>query len=492
MTRSFRDLLAIRFAFITTVGMVICVTGTFFILRHALDAELNANILNVAAIQAAALTDVATGEMHFHEWDLTPDEADAIQELVRYAQVWDGEGGSLLRSQYMTGDLPVTPQPLLAAAGGQLTWEESTYQGVPIRSALYPLARLGAAHVGHVLQVAAPLVARNAMLGRVAVSGAILVLLVALGSVLGGRWLAGRAVQPVSEIIDEAEAVGGGSMRQRIRTHADTQEYQRLVQVLNKMLDRIQAAFEVQRRFTADASHELRSPLTAIRGELELALRRNREPEEYREVLRSAREEVVRLGRIVEGLLVLARSDSGAIQTRLQRVDLRELVWRAVDRASSEFGTRRVRLDIVAPDEVPGLFDLDLVEQLTGNLIENAVRYAGEGGKVRVSVSRGEAAAVLSVEDSGPGLPPGSEEEAFERFWRADPSRTQSERSAGTGLGLAIVKVIAEAHGGSVSASNNSSLGGASLVVELPLMPLACDSSGIESGALGLADPSAV
>lgn len=470
MKRSFRDLLAIRFALITTAGITVCVVGSYFILRRTLDSELRANILNVAAIQAAALTDRETGEMHFHEWDLTPAEAASVRELVRYAQVWSGNGESLLRSQYMTGDLPLEPEALRLSAAGQLVWEDASFEGIPVRSVFYPLVRLGDMHAEHVLQVAAPLEGRNTLLGRAALSGFLLIVLVGIGSVLGGRWLAIRAIRPVTEIIDEAEAVGAGSLRRRIGAHADTHEYERLVHVLNDMLDRIQAAFEVQRRFTADASHELRSPLTAMRGELELALRRDRGTEEYKEVLVSACEEVMRLSRIVEGLLILARSDSGAVEPRLERADLTKLVGQAIARTSGDSEAHSVQIELVAPDPVPGVFDPDLVTQMAGNLVQNAVRFAGTGGRVTVTVTSEEGEARISVEDSGPGIPAGSELAIFERFWRADPSRSQTMRNEGTGLGLAIAKVIAEQHGGSVTASNDSRLGGARIEVRIPTL----------------------
>jgi len=468
MTRSFRDLLAVRFALITTAGMGVLVLATFLVLRHILDAELNANILNVASIQAAAVTDQESGEMHFHEWDLTPEEAQSIQELVRYAEIWSADGVSLLRSRYMTGHLPTDPEALRSAAAGELVWREADFEGTPVRSVFYPLVRLGDLHHEHVLQVAAPLDTRNAMLRRVLALGGVLILLTAVGSLLGGRWLAERAVRPVTAIIDEAEAIGVGTLRHRISAYADTREYQRLVQVLNMMLDRIHAAFESQRRFTADASHELRSPLTAMRGELELALRKERSPEEYRAVVESAREEVVRLGRIVEGLLTLARSDSEGIQPRLARSDLREPVDEAIERVLPDAKRHGVSVTRVGPSPVPGLFDPDLVGQMVWNLVQNAVRYSGPGATVQVSVHSEGGFARIRVEDSGPGLPHGCEERVFERFWRADPSRTHGEGDEGIGLGLAIVKVIAEAHGGEVRASNRASGGGARFEVLLP------------------------
>ena len=494
MKRSFRDLLAIRFALITTAGMALLVLGSWLALREILDAELDASIMNVASIQAAALTDQDSGVMHFHEWDLTPDEAASIRDLVRYAEVWSSEGASLLRSRYMTESLPFEVGALRSASDGDLVWREARFQGSEIRSVFYPLVRMGHLHEQHVLQVAAPLGTRNAMLRRVLLLGVGLVGLTAVGSLLGGRWLAERAVRPVAAIIDEAEAIGTGTLRHRISAYSDTREYERLVQVLNTMLDRIQAGFDSQRRFTADASHELRSPLTAMRGELELALRRERPPEEYRAVLGSAREEVMRMSRIVEGLLTLARSDSGAIQPRLARTELGEIATEVAGRAEAEAAERGVKIETLTPVPIPGVWDGDLVVQAAWNLVHNAIRFSPRGGTVRVSTSQSapgvpvpaapsispergfpatppaeQREALLTVEDSGPGLPVGSEERVFDRFWRGDPSRTPGQDGDGTGLGLAIVQVIAEAHGGRVTAGRSSSLGGARFELHLPL-----------------------
>jgi two-component system OmpR family sensor kinase len=288
------------------LGLVGISAVTLLTLRASLDRDLDASILNVASIQAASLTDAPDGQMHFHEWDLTPDEAASLRDLIRYAQVWQADGVSLLRSQYMTSDLPLDQEHLSRASDGELIWVELDWEGLSIRSLYYPLERLGEAHQWHVLQVAAPLASRNQLLGRVAGFLGLLVALLSMGTFVGAWWLAERAVRPVHEVIGQAEEIGAGSLDRRIQAYANTHEYRRLVEVLNTMLSRIQRAFEAQRRFTADASHELRSPLTAMRGELEIALRREREPSEYREALESTLEEVVRLSRITEDLLTLA------------------------------------------------------------------------------------------------------------------------------------------------------------------------------------------
>ena len=158
---------------------------TLMTLRASLDREVDASILNVASIQAASLTDAASGEMHFHEWALTPDEAASVRDLVRYAQVWQADGVSLQRSQYMTQDLPLDREHLSRAGNGELVWVDLDWDGLPIRSLYYPLERLGEAHQRHVLQVAAPLEVRNALMGRVAGFLGLLVLVLSLSTFAG-------------------------------------------------------------------------------------------------------------------------------------------------------------------------------------------------------------------------------------------------------------------------------------------------------------------
>ena len=230
-----------------------------------------------------------------------------MRDLNRYAQIWSADGTSLVRGRYITEDLPLDPSALARAADDELVWTRGVFQGSPIRSLYYPLERLGELHNHHVLQVAAPLDARNRLLRRVG-----LLLLGILGTIAaatfgGAWWLAGRMVRPVDAIIDQAEGIAHGEPHRKIEAFADTWEYQRLVQVLNRMLTRLEAALETQKRFAADASHELRTPLTALRGQIEVALRRDRSPEEYVAVLDSALEESERLSRIAEDLLTLTR-----------------------------------------------------------------------------------------------------------------------------------------------------------------------------------------
>jgi len=279
----------------------------------------------------------------------------------------------------------------------------------------------------------------------------------------GAWWLAGRVVAPVRDITRQAEVIGATSLGRRITAHADTREYRRLVDVLNTMLDRIDAAFEAQRRFTGDASHELRSPLTALRGEIELALRRERSSEEYRRVLASALEEAERLGDLADELLTLARSDAGEMEPRRRHVRLVAPVQRAVDRLRFRAVAKKIDIAMRGGD-VAGFWDPELLERMAYNLVENAVKYTTPGGHVRLEIRAENGTAILDVADTGPGLREADRGRIFDRFYRADLARADSE---GTGLGLSIVRAVARAHGGDVTAENRDE-GGALFRVWLP------------------------
>jgi two-component system, OmpR family, sensor kinase len=467
VTRSFRVQLAVRAAAATASALGVISVVSVLTLEAILDREVDATILNVASIQAASLTDGPAGEMRFHEWELTPDEAASVRELVRYAQVWQSDGTSVVRSRYMTSDLPLEPDLLDRASLGELLWTRGDFDGLPVRLLYYPLERYGPAHQRHVLQVAAPLEGRNALVARAGLFLALLSLVVTAATFAGSGWLAGRAMRPVSEVIDQAEEIGAKSLDRRINAYADTREYRRLVDVLNTMLSRIQGAFEAQRRFTADASHELRSPLTAMRGELELALRKERDPDEYRRVVRSTLEEVVRLSRITEDLLVLARSDAGALRARPELVDVDGVVARVVERLRQQASDKGLRVELEAVGDTTAMVDPTLLGQVAWNLTDNAIKFTPPGGRLRISVVGIEGFVTFAVEDDGPGFPEGKADRVFARFFRGDPARSHVDETAGTGLGLAIVMAVAEAHGGSVRASNRPG-SGARVAVRFP------------------------
>lgn len=284
----------------------------------------------------------------------------------------------------------------------------------------------------------------------------------ALMAALGGYWLAARALAPVDQITRMAQSVGAKRLDLRIPEPPVADELGRLARTLNQMLERLDASFAAMARFTADASHELRSPLAVLRSTLDVTLSHTRSPQEYQEVLFSLCEEVSRLQVITEDLLLLAKADSGRIPLSREAVRLDVLARETLDHAGQ--GTEPGRLILQARHPVVVAGDDPWLRRLMVNLIENAIRHGQ--GDVRVTVSQVQDQAILNVKDQGAGIPPEHLPHVFERFYRADAARTPGT-SEGTGLGLAISAWIVQAHGGTIQAANSPE-GGAEFTVTLP------------------------
>jgi signal transduction histidine kinase len=262
----------------------------------------------------------------------------------------------------------------------------------------------------------------------------------------------------------EAEAISVSEPGRRLPVPSTGDELARLGSTLNSMLDRLQASFDRERRFVDDASHELRTPLAVLKMELDLALSRNRSPEELVDALRSASEETDRLVRLAEDLLVLARADRGRLPLHREDVDLLELLARTCAAYEARARAAGIRIDIASP---PGRASVDpaRVRQALENLLDNALRHSPSGGVVEVRARVEGGAVHLGVEDSGTGFAPDFVARAFEPFARSEFGANGEETA---GLGLAIVRAIAEAHDGQVRAENRPE-GGARLTMSLPL-----------------------
>jgi two-component system OmpR family sensor kinase len=278
------------------------------------------------------------------------------------------------------------------------------------------------------------------------------VLLLTAATFVGSWWLAGSAVRPVFEITEQATRIEAGTLDQRIVAHAETDEYRGLVAVLNRMLERIEAAFKNQRRLTADVSHELRSPLTVLRGEIEVALRSERSSRDYQRVLHSALEEIDRLTVLSDDLLLITRADAGLVAAHPAPTDVNAIIRREVEglhgRIEEKTLTVRTALD-------PGLgrvaLDPALTRRLIAELLDNAVKFAPPAGTVVLVTAATAGGVRLAVENSGPPLAADELAHLFEPFYRGDQART---RGTGTGLGLAFAAAVTRLHSGSIRAVN--------------------------------------
>jgi heavy metal sensor kinase len=294
-----------------------------------------------------------------------------------------------------------------------------------------------------------------------------LVLLAAAG---GGYWLSRRALSPVDGLVRTAREVSGANLSSRLQKLDTGDELQRLSDTLNEMLDRIESAFLRITEFTADASHELRTPVSLIRTEAELALRRARGEAEYKESLRHILLEAERTTALIEQLLALARADSGRETLHLQPVELRQTLRRVVE------GWQHVAmirdLEFSASLDSPDLFvlgDETLLRRLADILLDNAFKYTSAPGSVQVSLASTGESAVITVRDSGVGIAEEEQSKIFERFYRVDKARSREQ--GGSGLGLAIAQWIVSQHRGSIEVESRPG-DGATFRVELPLMPV--------------------
>jgi heavy metal sensor kinase len=278
-------------------------------------------------------------------------------------------------------------------------------------------------------------------------------------------WVASQALRPVTLMAREAEAFTVRRADWRLDTPAVDDELGRLVRAFNRLLGRLEDASQTQRQFMADASHELRTPVSVIQTAAEVTLERpEREGWEYREALAIVNEQSARLSRVVEDMFVLARADAGGQRVTLRPLYLDDVVDECARAAAVVAGPRDVTLITTLAEDVSVSGDHSLLRQLISNLLDNAVRHTPPRGEVTVSLQRQLDTAIVSVSDTGPGVAPEDRDRIFERFVRLDPARSAE---SGAGLGLPIARWIAEQHHGTVTLEAASS-GGCRFVVRLP------------------------
>ena len=284
-----------------------------------------------------------------------------------------------------------------------------------------------------------------------------------------GSWIAGRALEPVDRIITEVREIADGrGLHRRLPVPMARDELGRLSETLNEMMARLERSFTALRRFTADASHELKTPLTVFRAGVERALITPGAPRETLEVLEELLQEANRMTELVDTLLILARADEGRAPLHRESVDLRAIVEEARETGELLAEPAGLRIEVETPKQPIVLaVDPSRVRQLLLNLLTNAVKYTPRGGRVLVRLLSENGGVSLMVADSGIGIAPGDLPHIFDRFWRADTARTRTGERSGVGLGLAICKWIAEAHGGTIGVQSRPGRG-TTFTVTLP------------------------
>ncbi len=281
----------------------------------------------------------------------------------------------------------------------------------------------------------------------------------------GGWWLASRAIRPIEEISATAQKIAAGDLSHRISATETESELGRLATVLNSTFARLEAAFAHQARFTADASHELRTPVSVILTQTQSALSRERSPVEYRETLQACQRAAQRMRKLTESLLELARLDAGQEPMKAERFDLSRVARDCVELVRPLAEERGIQLLCDLP-HLECLGDPERIAQVATNLLTNAIHFNRPQGEVRVSASAENGTAALSVADTGEGIPAEDLPHIFERFYRVDKSRSRVQGR--TGLGLAICKAIVEAHSGEITVASQPGAG-STFTIKLPV-----------------------
>jgi two-component system OmpR family sensor kinase len=387
-----------------------------------------------------------------------------------YAEARDSSGAVTCHTSFSFGESE-TPQPKLPDRVDASSPGEPSVFDVPAQrgSSSFRAAAVATPGGGSLI-VAVPLTDFEDTLHRLLTIDALVLVAVLVAMAALTLWIVRASLRPLDEMGDTARAIAAGELDRRVSETNERTEVGRLGVAFNDMLARIQEALrrreeseERLRRFLADASHELRTPLSSIRGYAELfRLGAANDPEKLETALARIESEAARMGTLVDELMALARFDE-RVAPVVATVRLDAIAAEAVADAGAAHPDREITLaakpTIVLGDEGP-------LRQVISNLLENAVVHDPAGNPVEVRVGEEGSCAVLSVRDGGPGIPPGSEGDVFDRFWRADRSRERAK--GGSGLGLAIVRAIVEAHGGTAEARNPEG-GGALFTILLPL-----------------------
>jgi two-component system, OmpR family, sensor kinase len=444
-------------AFAAVMSLVLTATGLFVYERQAsnldqsVDRALRARAADVAALAQQSDSGLADARAR-----------GGSAARVQIAQLIDASGHVLDRTPGLPGRPLPGPSVIASARRGVTVMTELRLAGdQPVRM-LTEAVRAQDQQL--VIVVGQSLEDRNRALsglGTVLLIGGPLALLLAS---LAGYVLTGAALRPVEEMRRQAASISAADLDQRLPPAGGNDELGRLGRTLNEMLTRVHASVQREHTLVSDASHELRTPLAVLRTELELMARDRPAGPALQTAVRSAIEEINRLSRLADDLLLLARADDHQLAIDAGSVSAASLLHQAADRASRQPAAADKQITIDAPEDVQVLVDRDRAAQAIDNLLTNALTHAK--AQVNLSVHRAGRFVELHVTDDGPGFPPDFLAHAWERFARADTARGEN----GAGLGLAIVRTIAEAHRGRASAANRPT-GGADVWIDLPSTP---------------------
>ena len=455
LRRLIRQSVLILMAGLLLVFSVLIYVGGDALLRRFVDGRLlglaetlakiveqHPNVIESSGEDFELTADVSRREKEQHE----------LQEVTHSLLVFSPDGRVVWKGPGAVAQHPVSDAAVFERVrqGNTVFETVESADGTPIRHLFLPIPRQGP--VRYVLHAEESLLLYHKTLKGLVIllttgSGTIL-----LGAWVGVWWLAKKVLTPIEVLSTGAETMSEADLGKRFTLDSPYQEFRRLTQAFNSVMDRFQRSGEIQRSFCDIAAHEMKTPLTVLQGNLEVALLKARTADEYREALINNLEQVGRLIALTRSLLTLAKFTSGKPPVHLVPLALEPMIQDLLDELTLLADDRRITLSFESRSVPPILGDAQWLKQALINLLDNALHYTPSGGAVTVHLQAVGEGVAVAVEDTGHGIEPEHLPHLFERFYRTDWARAKD--SGGTGLGLAIVKEIAEAHGGSISVTS--------------------------------------
>jgi heavy metal sensor kinase len=456
--------------YVAILGIILSCFSLFLYLTMAdsLSKGVDNKIRTMAEIVASSVRSPFGAGTSMADLDQIMTERFGIRPLGRFIQILDESGRIGDRSTNLRDvQIPISVQTMKAASRGVITFETVEVMGkYPLRVVTMPIIEnekmVGIVQVGSSLEGVEEALQQLLLILLIAVPAALLI------ASAGGLFLANKALRPVDAITQIARRIGSGDLSQRIRIKRVNDELGRLASTFNEMIAKLEKSFRQVKRFTADASHELKTPLTILRGEVEVGLKKKRGLKEYERILTSNLEEINRMSRIVEDLLTLSRADMGELTMEREEIELSALareVWQDLQLLAKK---KRIQLKFMDNGFTRVEGDPLFLRQLILNLTENGLKYTPAGGEVAVRVKgdRDQGVVQLLVTDTGVGIPQKDLKRIFDRFFRVDAAR--SRETGGTGLGLSICQWIAQAHEGKIAVESKVGKG-STFTVTLPM-----------------------
>jgi heavy metal sensor kinase len=405
-----------------------------------------------------------------------------LKPIGKFIQVLDESGRIGRTSENLKSvQLPISLNALRNGSKGLVTYETNHSLGnTPLRIITYPVKENN--QVTKMIQVASSLEDVEDALNTLLIILIVTVPSILMIASLGGQFLANKALKPVDRVTQTARMITSQNLNQRIQTLKVKDEISRLIDTFNEMISRLDQSFRQIKQFTTDASHELKTPLTILKGEVEVALRKKRPLHEYEQILESNLEEIDRMSKIVEDLLLLSKADIGEIRLNREDIHLTRFISGLTEQMKILAQPKNIRIEISNhQNEIHVFGDTLRMRELFINLIENGIKYTEAGGSILITLTKetdgslspltpkekkAATFAKITVADTGIGIAKEDQEKIFNRFFRVDKARSREQ--GGSGLGLSICKWIVEAHQGEITVESEPGKG-SSFIVRLPL-----------------------